>query len=220
MPFTEGSWPARSRWQKVTEGFSFLDHYLAGHQMNVTALCAVELRCPQPRTEDSFCQLNETYRGLLAARGLFIDDMNPIARTNVCPLDMPPDEPSLHAFTVALQSDSASAGTFVISGSAEAPEGKGPYREHTVAKGELTGAGMALKARWVLNEMQRRLRAIGQRWPDCLNNGPAWSGPISIEPFMKGTRRRISRAASKSARRGWGSGSQHVRRSAGNRRHG
>jgi hypothetical protein len=56
--------------------------------------------------------------------------------------------------------------SFVVAGSGEAPEGKGNYRDHTVARGDVSPAGMRAKAVFVLGEMERRLAALGAGWAD------------------------------------------------------
>ncbi len=56
--------------------------------------------------------------------------------------------------------------SFVIAGSGEAPEGKPNYRDHIVRRGDVSPAGLAEKARWVIAEQQRRLTALGFGWGD------------------------------------------------------
>jgi hypothetical protein len=56
--------------------------------------------------------------------------------------------------------------SFVVAGSGEAPEGKGNYRDHIVARGDTSAEGLRRKASWVLGEMERRLGALGASWAD------------------------------------------------------
>ena len=56
--------------------------------------------------------------------------------------------------------------SFVIAGSGEVPEGRANYRDHIVASGDTSPAGMQQKARWVLGEMERRLAALALSWAD------------------------------------------------------
>ena len=71
--------------------------------------------------------------------------------------------------TVSLGSGSAlyvagAGADTVVAGSGEAPEGKGSYREHTVALGDTSPAGLRQKAQYVLGEMERRMAALGFDW--------------------------------------------------------
>ena len=52
----------------------------------------------------------------------------------------------------------------MVSGSGEAPEGKGAYGQFIVRRGETTPGAMAEKARAVLGEMERRLALLGAGW--------------------------------------------------------
>jgi hypothetical protein len=57
--------------------------------------------------------------------------------------------------------------TFVIAGSGEAAEGPGSYRERTIRYGDTSPEGMLEKARWVLGEQERRMKALGFDWGDA-----------------------------------------------------
>src|SRR5205085_7416863 len=105
------------------------------------------------------------YAGMLRRWRVMSGDSNPVARSNVCLEIDPPPEPSFHAFcfTVAAQGP---APTFVVSGSGEAVEGKGNYRDHTVRRGETSPDAIREKAIYVLGEMERRLSALSFGWRD------------------------------------------------------
>jgi hypothetical protein len=90
-------------------------------------------------------------------------DVNPVARSNVCPEIDPPAEPGFHAFCYTVPND-GEVPSFVVAGSGEAQEGKGSYRDHTVAFGDVSSAGLRKKAQFVLAEMERRLAALGFDW--------------------------------------------------------
>jgi hypothetical protein len=128
-----------------------------------TAFCACELRSPEPFTEQGFHDFNQVYGAVLAEWGIFQDGLNPVARSNVCPEIAPPAEPSFHAFAIAVPAADA-APSFVVAGSGESVEGKSNYRDHTVALGDLSPAGLLAKARFVLGEMERRMDALGFGW--------------------------------------------------------
>lgn len=151
----------------ITEGFRLAEQMLACLDAPPTALCAIELRSPAAMTQSEFELLNHAYRIDLAQLGLLIDQVNPIARTNVCPIDDPPHYLVIHAFSYVAPRVHAAGPSFVIAGSAEAPEGGGPYVENAIAHGDTSLAGLLAKATWVLDEMERRLSALGQTWPSC-----------------------------------------------------
>jgi hypothetical protein len=146
-------------------GFRKASEYIKQAGRPLTSLCACELRSPAPFSEEGFTAFNKQYVGTLSEWGLLEQGDNPVARSNVCPVVAPPPVPSLYAFsfTVAESGDRS----FVISGSGEAPEGKGNYQDHLVAKGDVSKSGMREKARWVLGEMERRLAGVGMTWRDA-----------------------------------------------------
>lgn len=148
----------------LSEGFDRVAEHLAALQRPVTALCACELRSPEPFTENGFKEFNALYTGRLKQWQIIQNGVNPIARSNVCPELSPPGTPSLHAFSYTMPS-SSQVPSFVIAGSAEAPEGHATYREATVALGDLSESGLRAKMQFVIGEMRRRMQALGFDWP-------------------------------------------------------
>ena len=67
------------------EGFERVDAYLAAEGCDRVALCAMELRSPAPFTMQGFIDFNREYCAVLKAWGLYVDELNPVARTNVAP---------------------------------------------------------------------------------------------------------------------------------------
>ena len=127
-----------------------------------SALAAVEMRSPAPFSDAGFAQLNARYTELLAEIGVeLVEGWNPIARSNVCPVRASVPEVSVHAFTFADSAPDAASGDYVVSGGAEAPEGRGGYEGHIVAFQDTSRAGLARKAEFVAAEMQRRREALG-----------------------------------------------------------
>jgi hypothetical protein len=149
----------------LDEGFHRIERILRAAGRPLYALCACELRSPAPFTEEGFRAFNETYVGTLSRWGLFDGNVNPVARSNVCPEIDPPAQPSFHAFTYTEPGD-ADVPSFVVAGSGEAPEGLGTYRDHVVRLGDVSPEGLREKARWVLGEMERRLCVLGRSWKD------------------------------------------------------
>ena len=127
------------------------------------AFAACELRSPAPFTEAGFITFNKGYAGVLGEWAVLRDGQNPVARSNVCPRVAPPAEPSFHAFCYTVP-DSDSAPSFAVAGSGESAEGKGTYRENTIAYGDTSPDGMLKKGSWVLGEMERRMALLGFGW--------------------------------------------------------
>ena len=149
----------------LQQGFAQIERLIGQAGRPLTSFCACELRSPAQFSEQGFRAFNESYVVTLEKWGLFDGKLNPVARSNVCPLIDPPAEPSLHAFSFAVPTSDA-APTFVIAGSGEAREGGASYRERIVRYRETSGDAMREKARYVLGEMERRLAALGFTWRD------------------------------------------------------
>jgi hypothetical protein len=151
----------------LAEGFRRIEAHLAAIARPLTAFCACELRSPAQFSEAGFIAFNQHYCETLARWGIYdpANRFNPVARSNVCPLIDFPSEPCFHAFCYTVPS-SVGARDFVISGSGEAPEGKGAYGDFIVRRGETSPEAMAEKARAVLGEMERRMSLLGFAWAD------------------------------------------------------
>jgi hypothetical protein len=147
----------------LAAGFQRIEQMLRAAGRPLTAFCQCELRSPAPFTEDGFRAFNEIYAGTLKRWQIFDGTTNPVARSNVCPASDPPAEPSFHAFSYT-EAAADAAPTFVIAGSGEAPEGHANYRDHIVRLGDISPAGLREKARFVLDEMERRMGALGFTW--------------------------------------------------------
>lgn len=149
----------------LAEGFSRAEAIIREAGRPLTSFCACELRSPAPFDEAGFRIFNEHYVGTLRNWGLLEGEKNPVARSNVCPEIDPPKVPSFHAFAFT-ESASDAAPSFIVAGSGESPEGKSSYRDHVVRYGDVSPAGLRDKARFVLDEMERRLAALGFTWRD------------------------------------------------------
>jgi len=152
----------------LDEGFAAAEAYIRGRGRPMTSFCACELRSPAPFSESGFREFNRRYIGALERWGIYRDDANPVARTNVCPAFEPPSAPSLAAFCYTVPASGATRPSFIIAGSAEAPEGRASYREAIVRFGDTSPAGLRDKLLFVLAEMEARLKALGFSWRDAL----------------------------------------------------
>lgn len=149
----------------LDQGFARIEAMLRAAGRPTTSFCACELHSPAPFTEAGFTAFNELYCGTLERWGLYKAGVNPVARSNTCPEVTPPPQPGFHAFCFTVP-DASAAPSFVVAGSGEAPEGKGNYRDHIIARGDASPAGLRTKARWVLGEMERRMAALGGSWAE------------------------------------------------------
>jgi hypothetical protein len=148
----------------LAEGFAAAEAHMARHGRPPSSFCACELRSPGQFTDQGFIDFNRHYVQQLAAWGIFHDDINPVARSNVCPEINPPKEPSLYAFSYTVP---GAGGGFVIAGSGEAGEGSGSYAERIIRFGDTSPAGMRDKARFVLGAMEARMAALDKHWADA-----------------------------------------------------
>jgi len=167
----------------LAEAFAAIEAYLAVEKRSPEAFCACELRSPAPFSEQGFVDFNKEYVGWLERWNLIKDGVNPVARTNVCPETAPPKAVSVYAFSYTRLAKSGAPGGFVVAGSGEAPEGKANYRDHAIRLGDRSLDGLTEKARWVLGEMERRMKALGADWKD--NTGTHLYTVYDIHPLLE-----------------------------------
>lgn len=151
----------------LSEGFAAIAAHLTQRGRPLTALCGCELRSPAPFSEGGFVEFNRHYAQTLQQWGLINGDINPVARTNVCPVYAPPAVPGMHAFSYTVPMADAPGQTFVVAGGGEAPEGHANYRDVIVRLGDLSTEGLRDKLRYVVLEMERRLAVLGCSWRDA-----------------------------------------------------
>ena len=171
----------------LAEGFAAVEAHLKAIGRPTAAFAACELRSPTPFSEQGFIDFNRRYVQTLERWGIYRNEVNPVARTNVCPEYDKPALPSLYAFSYTVPARSA-RGSFIIAGGGEAEEGKGSYRERTVRLGDTSPAGMREKVRFVMGAMKARLSALGFGWPDAVCT-QAYTvrdiGPLLAEEIVK-----------------------------------
>ncbi|WP_432283962.1 hypothetical protein SLT36_19280 [Aminobacter sp. BA135] len=150
----------------LAEGFAQIEKIITAAGRPLAAFAACELRSPAPFSEEGFVAFNSRYTQTLKAWGLLETGNNPVARSNVCPQIAPPQVPSIYAFSFTVPTTDATP-SFVISGSAEVPEGHAAYRDHIVSRGDLSPEGLRTKAQFVLEEMERRASTLGFGWENA-----------------------------------------------------
>jgi hypothetical protein len=153
----------------LAEGFAAVEGHLRRLGRPSTAFAACELRSAAPFTEQGFHDFNREYVKTLARWGIFKDEINPVARTNVCPEYDKPTEPSLYAFSYTVPAPNAKRGSFIIAGGGDMRGGAGSLSERIVRCGETSREAMRDKLRYVFAEMERRLAALGFSWKDALS---------------------------------------------------
>jgi len=145
------------------DGFKRITHFLSLQGRERAALCGVSLRSPKPYSFAGFGEFNALYAAVLKHWGLFVDGVNPVARTNVAPVVGAPAEPVLYGFSFTRACAAELPVTFVVAGAGELPEGK-LARPDIVALGDITPAGLVTKARFVMDLMESRLQGMGVDW--------------------------------------------------------
>ena len=146
-------------------GFARIDAALQQATRDRIALCAIQLRSPAPWSMAGFIDFNRTYCAILEEWGLYVDGLNPIARTNVAPQFEAPAEPVLHAFSYTVPAVSTASPTFIVAGAGEV-EGSILEEERILRSGETGADAMREKATHVMATMDQRLRGLGCRWQD------------------------------------------------------
>jgi hypothetical protein len=128
-----------------------------------TALCGISLRSPRPYSFQGFAEFNAEYTSILESWGVFVDGINPIARTNVAPVLGSPSEPVLYGFSFTKPCPDNPSPTCIVAGAGELPEGI-LSRHEIVAIGDTSPQGLAIKARFVMDLMESRLQGLGLTW--------------------------------------------------------
>jgi hypothetical protein len=134
----------------LAQGFDRVKAHLQAVKRPAQALCAMELRSPKPFTFAGFGEFNGSYVEVLKSWNIFLDDLNPVARTNIAPEIGAPAVPSLYGFSYTVPSTRKEK-TFIVAGAGELPEGslKPALRE---------------KTRFVMGLMAGRLQGLGVDW--------------------------------------------------------
>ena len=161
----------------LPEAFAAIEAHLKSLGRPVTAFAACELRSPAQFTDQGFYDFNKAYVTTLERWGIYQGGqngevpMNPVARTNVCPMYGAPTQPVMAAFsyTVPVRSQVAARGTFILAGGGEARVHGGTYRERIVRLGDTSPEGLREKVVFVAAEMERRLSLLGFTWADAIS---------------------------------------------------
>lgn len=149
------------------EGLLLIDRVLAAADRPSRALCSVELRSTRPHSFGGFGSFNDDYRGALAERGILLDDgVNPIARTNVAPCTGTTIGTEIYAFGFTVPHDVVNRPSFVVSGAGDLHDQADLRPEAVVGGSRSWVESGSERTRVVLDEIERRLLALGLDWPD------------------------------------------------------
>jgi len=168
------------------DGFDRIERHLNGLGRPRAALCAMELRSPAPFSFAGFATFNGAYQMHLAEWGLLLEGRNPIARTNVAPAVNPPAEPSLHAFSYTVPTQTGiGPRTFIVAGAGDLRDQADLSPAAIVRPGETSTEAMREKAATVLAVMEERLFGLGMAWADVGGVGVYTVQPL--HPLLENT---------------------------------
>ena len=166
----------RARFAKplpLRDAYAAVEAHLKSLGRPTTAFAACELRSAEPFTEQGFYEFNQVYVKTLERWGIYKSGdspVNPVARTNVCPMYEKPAETVMHAFSYTVPAQSGgSRGSFVTSGGGEARGGAGTFRERIVRLDDTSPEALREKVAFVVAEMERRLALLGFSWKDAVS---------------------------------------------------
>lgn len=152
---------------ELWDGFARIAAHLEGVDRPKAALCSMELRIPAPLSFEEFAQFNATYQQQLREWDLLVDGLNPIARTNVAPIQGEVTVPALHAFTYTVpraRAEEADSPNFVIAGAGELQDQADLRPEAIVRAGESGESALMEKAFAVMAVMHARLDGLDLTW--------------------------------------------------------
>ena len=157
----------------MADGFRAVEGFLRGIGRPTTAFAACELRSPAPFTEQGFYDFNKAYVVTLERWGIYTGGeipVNPVARTNVCPMYNKPAEALMFAFSYTVPArPGGSKRTFILAGGGEALGAGSSHRSRIICLNDTSPEGMRAKVLAVVGEMERRLHLLGFDWQDALS---------------------------------------------------
>ncbi|MBX9774539.1 MAG: hypothetical protein K2Y71_09000 [Xanthobacteraceae bacterium] len=153
----------------LPEAFHAVEAHLEAIGRPITAFAQCELRSPKPFSDQGFIDFNKLYVATLERWGIYKDGVNPVARTNVCPVYSEPPAPSMLAFTYTVPTPKTARRTFMLAGGGDARPGSQPYNERIVRFGDTSPEGLREKVVYVIEEMERRLKMLGFDWQDAVS---------------------------------------------------
>ena len=146
------------------EGFKAIEQHLTERDRPRQALCAIVLRSPKPVPFDGFADFNAKYQTILTDWDLLVDNMNPIARTNVAPAVQQPAEVVLYGFSYTMPADSEDTPpTFIVAGAGDLVDGN-LSPDAVIRENETSVDAIQEKADYVMSMMGARLNGLQADW--------------------------------------------------------
>lgn len=155
----------------LAEAFAAVEAHLKALNRPTMAFAQCELRSPAPFTDQGFYDFNKLYVSTLARWGIYKEGdplLNPVARTNVCPMYDQPAGASMYAFSYTVPAPDSRRRTFVIAGGGDAKESGPSFRDRIVRLGDTSPEGLREKVLFVIAEMERRMKLLGVDWKDAV----------------------------------------------------
>jgi len=176
--------------------FERIVQYLEQEDRTIQALCGMQLRIPAPLSFDGFYDFNQEYQQKLRELGLFLEDVNPLARTNIAVPALNLLGPVLHAFSYTVPSKISSA-TFIVAGAGDLKDQTDLSPAAIVRPGETNENALQEKASCVMQVMQERLTGLQADWSNisCIDVYTVYP----VRPFLVDT---ILKPIGEAARRG------------------
>jgi hypothetical protein len=153
----------------LAEAFARIEAHLKAIGRPFTAFAHCELRSPGQFTDQGFIDFNKQYVTTLERWGIYKDGVNPVARTNVCPMYHGPATPSMLAFTYTMPVTKKVRRTFMLSGGGDVRPGSELYKDRIVRYGDTSPEALREKVVFVIEEMERRLETLGFSWADAVS---------------------------------------------------
>jgi len=157
----------------LSDAFAAVEAHLKNLGRPVTAFAACELRSPTQFTDQGFIDFNKAYVATLERWGIYQggeQPVNPVARTNVCPVYGAPAAAVMTAFSYTVPAaDTQARGSFILAGGGEARGGPGSFAERIVRLNDTSAEGLREKVLFVAAEMERRLGLLGFGWTDAVS---------------------------------------------------
>ncbi len=154
----------------LADAYAAVEAHLQALGRPPTAFAACELRTPEQFTDQGFIDFNRVYVKTLARWGIYQDgaeSLNPVARTNVCPVHDRPNEAAMYAFSYTVPARNPRP-TFIVSGGGEVGAKGSSYAERIVRLNDTSPAGMRDKVACVIEGMEQRLALLGFSWADAI----------------------------------------------------
>jgi hypothetical protein len=143
--------------------FEKITQHLNKQEREIQALCGMQLRIPEPLSFEGFSEFNQEYQQKLTDLGLFLDDINPLARTNIAVPELQLQSPMLYSFSYTAPSTHPNS-TFIVAGAGDLSDQTNLSPAAIVRPGETSEEALKEKASVVMQVMQERLSGLGATW--------------------------------------------------------